>query len=114
MRISDWSADVCSSELARLAARTGVGRACDGAGGGAAGDLDRARSGKPGAGVGQLRVGGVRRGVRPAGAGVAVLEAHEPQRPAGGDAGDRKSVVWGKSVLGSCRPALSATTLKKK
>ena len=84
---------VCSSALTEdfykgfvrpkaSAARAGVVRPRDGAGGVAARDLDRARSGKPRARAGELRMGRVRRGVRAGRAVLAVLEAHDAQRRA--------------------------------
>src|SRR3546814_12744583 len=89
MRISDWSSDVCSSDLCGAARRERAGRAGDAAGGGAAAHLrrgiDRGRAGR----------GQAARGGQPAAAG-----------------GDRKSVVEGKSV--SVRVDLGGRRIIKK
>src|SRR3546814_17130584 len=82
MRISDWSSDVCSSDLGVSRARPGVA-AGDGAAGARPGRAGGAWHGEPGAGRGAGDAGGVadqhRRWVR---------------------CTDRKSVVKGKSVSG--------------
>src|SRR3546814_17113394 len=84
MRISDWSSDVCSSDLAVAQGRggrsepRGAGDEAPAAAAAAGGDA-RGRSAAHGAGP----------------AGARRLRAREP---AGAARQDRKSVVWGKSV----------------
>lgn len=57
--------------------RAGVGRACDGAGGGAGGDCAGGKPGKPRAGLSELRVGRLWRGVWSSGAVLGDVVTHD-------------------------------------
>src|SRR3546814_20357016 len=105
MRISDWSSDVCSSDLDRLLVSARIGAAGDGAlalfivDPQAAGvGIERYRT-LDGRGAADISLSGV-------------LVAAGALLGAGGDAGDRKSVVSGKSV--SVRVGLGGHRIIKK
>src|SRR3546814_13515270 len=93
MRISDWSSDVCSSDLGQRVVRTAVQRRRMDARGGRAQRFEQPCGGRPAAGgfdeVGAERV----RGVGSGGDGVEFASGIAEVVPGG-----RKSVVKGKSV----------------
>src|SRR3546814_13148549 len=105
MRISDWSSDVCSSDLLVVEEHRYCRKARGGHRNAIRIEIDR-RSCEAGLVVGIAQTAGHRElvGDRP-----VDLTEHSTALPclpivgANDRRGDRKSVVWGKSVVGTCR-----------
>src|SRR3546814_15163544 len=84
MRISDWSSDVCSSDLSTLSrqARSGKHRTC----------------GNPGQGTTRIRLQVAMQCAFPKGQECCGVRLQRPKADRASDGEDRQSVVWGKSV----------------